>query len=907
MVAYRHVLIQVGQIILLSLCCILTPIDIFVIQSCSLIERLSFPIVGLHCLHVICSRFDNSTSKLDWMILAVDISSCIVFATNHTYCSNTLIFMIRYIAIVRMWKLTNLHSYFNVLYQRTSTNALKNLLRCSYCFIMFTVAIILLSSLWFWIACYDNLEQCLNRDNWVSNDSILQVNSTFSIVIRSMYFIIQTLYTIGFGDIHPITCEEMIFACIIMLIAVTFNGLLISVVSALFHNLNLPYILYQKQIHLIKEILKANKLPDSTVKQLFNFKKLLYQKQLGCDEETLLEQLPQALKMQLKGYILQKHMNEHFLLNSFVDVNKEDCIKHTSLCSFPKGFHLYRQGNQPTNIITIRSGTITGVATTCSSDSAANFVSEVKFGAGETIADYEVIYHKNTQLTYQTQTFCEVSLLPETFVENLLANCKFIDQVQSELQVIQSDGSEEVEKIKNTLFNKMYQKVTKICQFIPISVIRKQQKLLARVNISNSVLPLPIGGNSLLSIPRTSPFNTKSQVSLLSNFNKSIVSFGKLSKRSSYFSLPSKSKLYQSSLSTLNTYKKSNSSKSTHDAGYSNVENFMRYLQVNFIWNYAKSPIRQVLWRCLILFIYIYNSLVTMIRIATYLKFNGMGSKSFDYTLIVDYIFDILLLLNTICKANNSTLSSRSQLFHSNYVISFILLVPLDIFAFFTPICFLRINKLLSTCFISSALKNLRSKLSKLTSNSQAEKFQFSSISSLLISVISYFRNASEGGLEVIEQSIWTLIFLVWLSVCWNTMHHYDFTNDTAQLISSLYWCLTTLTTTGYGDIISETTMETFLCLVNMCIGPIIFASAIAYSITFAQGSDAYLHWFNHKQSVSRNFLVSHSGFIDNDTVSIKTRTKQPQNLDKDNIFGRREDWLYDVGISHTFKVILIF
>jgi hypothetical protein len=890
-----HLLIRGVQIIFVVLCCLLTPIDVFVIQSCSLLEHATIPIVLLDILHFVCSRIDSSTYRLDWMILLLDASTCVIFATtSRNYCSSTAMFVLRYISIIRMCKLVTLRSYFKELLHVTMTKTRKNLLRCSYFIIMLAILVILLSSLWFWIACYDGLKHCLHRNNWVSNDSVLEVHSTFSILIRSIYFIVQTVYTIGFGDIHPVASEEMIFACIVMLVGITFNGLLISVVSTLFQNMNLPYILYQKEIHLMKEILKANKLPESIAKQLLNFKRLQYQKQLGCGEETVLDKLPRTLKLNLKGCILER-INGEKLLNSFFGVNKEDYIENTSFASFPKGFCFYRKGQQPSNIINIRSGTILGTVPPTMSEGESNVHSEARFGTGDVIAEYEVAFQKNTQLTYLSQTYCEVSFLPKSFVKNLLENCK-IEYSQSEADVVLSYESENADMDSNMHAPIINRNVTKKSTFLPNSVIQKHQQLMARLlNKSSSVLPLSMYGNSLLSIPTSSPMNTKSQVSLLSKISKSLASFEKLNKHSSYFSLPSKSRIYQSSLSTLNTHKNWNSFKSNHVHGSSPLEKFMLYVRMNIIWNYGKAPVNQVWWRCLLLFVYIYNSLITVIRIATYIKCNnGISKNLFDYTLILDYGFDFLLLLNTVCKLDNWFHCETSC---ANDLIYFVVVLPLDILTIFSvPVCFLRINKLLSTRFISSTLSDLRNKASKVSANIQAESFQDNVVSSILINPILYVRNVFEGGLEVIEQFVWTMIFLVWLTVGWNAVHHYDFTDETSNLISSLYWCLTTLTTTGYGDITSETTMECLLCLLNMCIGPVIFASAIAYFITFSQGSDAYIQWLNYKQLVSRNFLLNHSG---NDTNAVmKSKSKN-----KSSSFGVREEWLYDVGVPLNLKV----
>jgi len=57
------------------------------------------------------------------------------------------------------------------------------------------------------------LGACVQRsDSWISLDSVLDSSSTLSSYIRSLHFVAQTLFTVGFGDIYPVSHAEHVFA-----------------------------------------------------------------------------------------------------------------------------------------------------------------------------------------------------------------------------------------------------------------------------------------------------------------------------------------------------------------------------------------------------------------------------------------------------------------------------------------------------------------------------------------------------------------------------------------------------------------------------------------------------------------------------------------------------------------------
>ena len=130
--------------------------------------------------------------------------------------------------------------------------------------------------------------------------------------LTSIYFIIVTITTVGYGDITGITSSEIIFQIYLLIIGTIAYSFTISYISNMIIKMNERSKNFEKNMEIINEIKlnhphMKNALYNELLRNVYNMK--LYEKK---DKHILLDSLPYSLKN-----ILIINMNQH-IINNFI-------------------------------------------------------------------------------------------------------------------------------------------------------------------------------------------------------------------------------------------------------------------------------------------------------------------------------------------------------------------------------------------------------------------------------------------------------------------------------------------------------------------------------------------------------------------------------------------------------------
>ncbi|OMJ85032.1 hypothetical protein SteCoe_13754 [Stentor coeruleus] len=175
-----------------------------------------------------------------------------------------------------------------------------------FCFTVLLVVHVI-GCFWYYLA---KLEE-FSPDTWVFRYGMLEYTDG-DIYLASIYYVIQTLATVGFGDIVPYTSAERIFALILMGVGVGFYSYTISNLSTIMATLDTRTSNLKRRLAALNEFANATKLPESIKKKIkthitHNHEENVYS---WFDKDALLKELPSSLRREISIHMHKKIVDQ---------------------------------------------------------------------------------------------------------------------------------------------------------------------------------------------------------------------------------------------------------------------------------------------------------------------------------------------------------------------------------------------------------------------------------------------------------------------------------------------------------------------------------------------------------------------------------------------------------------------
>jgi hypothetical protein len=124
--------------------------------------------------------------------------------------------------------------------------------------------------------------------------------------IRSLYWAVTTLTTIGYGDITPQTNAARLFCMVIMILGVGVYGIVIGNVANMIQNANRYKEQNREKIHELSSFLKYYKIPDRLQSACYDYYNHIFSQRLSDNDSKIISDLPHALQQELQTYMNMK-------------------------------------------------------------------------------------------------------------------------------------------------------------------------------------------------------------------------------------------------------------------------------------------------------------------------------------------------------------------------------------------------------------------------------------------------------------------------------------------------------------------------------------------------------------------------------------------------------------------------
>ena len=120
---------------------------------------------------------------------------------------------------------------------------------------------------------------------------------------RSLYFSIQTFFTVGFGDNAPQSGPSMAFTIFLSLSGVVFLAIVIANIESAFMNLDSTSKFYEQDYELVEKVLRATRAPNELQSKVRTYFLNLWNECKGLHEKRVLSNFPHALSYRVEALL----------------------------------------------------------------------------------------------------------------------------------------------------------------------------------------------------------------------------------------------------------------------------------------------------------------------------------------------------------------------------------------------------------------------------------------------------------------------------------------------------------------------------------------------------------------------------------------------------------------------------
>lgn len=249
----------------------------------------------------------------------------------------------------------------------------------------------------FWISLAAHWLAC----GWIALEPVNPNKDQAAPYIEAMYWTIQTLTTVGYGDIFAETRGQMVYSMVVMMFGVGIYGWLIGNVAGILSKRDSVEQYYYENMERLKTIVGNRGLPPALQHKIGDYYDYIFSRNYsGKDEQIFLNSLPESLRNEVMISLKQRIIR---MISAFQD-SPEDFIREISgelkTEIFIPGDVIFKEGENGDKMYFLLSGELEVVSGT-----ERKFVANLK--PGDFFGEIALFEHTKRNATIISKSYAE--------------------------------------------------------------------------------------------------------------------------------------------------------------------------------------------------------------------------------------------------------------------------------------------------------------------------------------------------------------------------------------------------------------------------------------------------------------------------------------------------------------------
>jgi hypothetical protein len=285
-----------------------------------------------------------------------------------------------------------------------------------------------------WIACGWFLTAYVERfpeDSWVATQSIEEADVPTQYV-RSLYWAIVTMTSVGYGDIVPVRNPEYLFTMLAIALGASIWAFVIGNIASLLSNLDRAKTDFWSRVETESQYLRRRQAPAKLNDHIRDYYEYVWERYRGTSEQELFADLPAPVRLEILLHLTRDLLEKVPLFLHCTAALRNALLMALKPQIFGPGVYVIREGEVGNEIYFISRGT---VAIT----SEEGHKSHGTLGSGEYFGDLSMLLGERRTASVAAVSYCELFVLERSDFNKIKNEYEEFREV---LKTISSEKSE---------------------------------------------------------------------------------------------------------------------------------------------------------------------------------------------------------------------------------------------------------------------------------------------------------------------------------------------------------------------------------------------------------------------------------------------------------------------------------
>ncbi len=245
--------------------------------------------------------------------------------------------------------------------------------------------------------------------------------------LRSLYFVITTMATIGFGDIspHKDSMRELGYTIFVQVVGVGMFSYIVGNVSSMLANLDMAKSAFRRHTEEINAFMRSKNIPQNLQNKVRNYYEYMWETNQSLEDESALHKLPTSLALEVQLYLNRSILKSVPFFNDADEIFIRALIPKFRRHMFLPGDFIIRKGEYGDSMYFINSGYVSVIR---EEGSIAT-----QLGAGSHIGEMALVSTGTRVASVKAEDFCEVYELTKERFDDLRSKFPIFDHKVKEV------------------------------------------------------------------------------------------------------------------------------------------------------------------------------------------------------------------------------------------------------------------------------------------------------------------------------------------------------------------------------------------------------------------------------------------------------------------------------------------